>query len=113
MLAHTQLYYKKSTIVEFIYLITSSDSSRNKVLARVKSFFVEADTDNSGALTLTEMTIALRKQGYSGNEDDIKVNHLWRAHKKVHNGLLVAAMWISSLNLKFNENLNIQWIKII
>ena len=41
---------------------------------RYRKFFIEADTDNSGYLTVHELVSMLRKKGYSGDEETIKVN---------------------------------------
>lgn len=37
-----------------------------------RQFFVEADKDNSGHLTLDELTLVLRKKGYRGTDEEIK-----------------------------------------
>ena len=36
-------------------------------------FFRDADTDESGTLTLDELVIALRKAGYGGTDEQLKV----------------------------------------
>ena len=38
-----------------------------------ESFFRDADTDESGTLTLDELVIALRKAGYGGTDEQLKV----------------------------------------
>jgi Ca2+-binding EF-hand superfamily protein len=44
---------------------------------RYRKFFVEADTDNSGSLSLSELTAALRKGGYT--ESDAKIKKMFDA----------------------------------
>ena len=38
-----------------------------------EKFFSDADSDNDGKLTLSELTSALRQHGYTGSDEDIKV----------------------------------------
>jgi len=40
---------------------------------RYRQFFVEADTDKDGQLTLDELTAALKHRGYMGSDLKIKV----------------------------------------
>ena len=40
----------------------------------LEKFFIEADADGNGALTITELATTLRKYGYRGTDDQIKVN---------------------------------------
>ena len=39
-----------------------------------EAFFQEADTDNSGTLTLDELIAALRNKGYRGSDEKLKVS---------------------------------------
>ena len=41
--------------------------------ADYEKFFAEADADGSGSLTFNELLKVLRKKGYKGSDDDIKV----------------------------------------
>ena len=41
----------------------------------MEQFFIEADKDNSGQLSLHELAEALRQAGYKGSDEEILVNH--------------------------------------
>ena len=50
-------------------------TSREKMADRgdLERFFQEADADGSGQLTLTELAVTLRKYGYTGTDQEVKV----------------------------------------
>ena len=50
-------------------------SSREMFTEHLTSFFRKADKDNSGQLTLKELKIALRTEGYGGSDKQIDVSN--------------------------------------
>ena len=42
-------------------------------MRRLKKFFEEADKDKDGQLSIHELTITLRRYGYRGTQDEIRV----------------------------------------
>ena len=42
-----------------------------------EKFFRDADVDESGFLTIDELIVALRKGGYKGTDEQIRVNNVF------------------------------------
>ena len=56
-----------------VFLRTDTICSKDVVFKRLKKFFEESDKDNDGQLTVKELTSTLRRYGYSGSDDEIRV----------------------------------------
>lgn len=69
------LYKASSTLTEALILSkvidTNTGSWLNSKMAQYEQFFKDADKDRSGFLTLDELSVILKKNGYS--EEKIKV----------------------------------------
>ena len=51
--------------------------SKQAMKKQLEKFFRDADVDENGSLTLEELTLALRQQGYIGSMAEIAVSKLY------------------------------------
>lgn len=56
--------------------------SKDKIFRRLKAFFRESDSDHDGFLTMLELTKNLRKYGYDGTDEEIRVGMYCGMHEK-------------------------------